>query len=97
MSLLNIIYKSLKLFFVLFAVSLFSFCAFGQKQDVLDLGDIEIKGEVRRPNMNLIYSKKYISRAMILIAKEELKKFEKELLKPANLSLKTNRKGNRRR
>lgn len=93
--LLNVIYSSLKLFFVLFAMSSFSFCAFG-KEDVLDLGDLEIKGEVRRPNINLIYSKKYISKTMILIAREELKKFEKELLKPAvNLSFrKTNRKRN---
>lgn len=80
--LLNVILRSLYLFFVLFAMSFFSPCVFGKKK-VLDLGEIEIKGEVRRPNINLIYSKRYINKTMILIAKEELKKLEKELLKPA--------------
>ena len=55
----------------------------------MDLGEIEITGEVRRPNINLIYSKKYMNKAMALIAKKELKKFEAELLRPTeNLVLK---------
>ncbi len=86
--------KHLKLFFIGLVVNLSSFYAFGEEK-VLDLGDIEITGEVRRPNINLIYSKKYMSKAMIMIAKEELKKLEKELLKPAakvNLKVNTSKK-----
>ena len=60
----------------------FSFASFG-KEKVLDLGEIEITGEVRRPNINLIYSKKYIKRAVNIIAREEFKKLESDLLKPS--------------
>lgn len=90
--LLIFIDKCLKVFFKLSVIGSLSFCAFGEeeeKEKVLDLGEIEITGEVRRPNINLIYSKKYINKAMILIAREELKKLERELLKPARkMSLK---------
>ncbi len=60
------------------------FFAFG-KQKVLDLGAIEIKGEIRRPNVKLVHSKKYFNKAVSVVAKEELKEFEKELLKPIQL------------
>ena len=65
---------------------LFSFVAFG-KEKVLDLGALEITGEVRRPNVKLVYSKKkYFNKALSTIAKEELRVFEKELLQPAKES-----------
>ena len=82
---LNIFNKN-KLFFLF--IIFWPLSSFGEEK-VLDLGEIEITGEVRRPNINLIYSKKYMNQAMALIAKKELKKFEKELLRPAeNLILK---------
>lgn len=85
-------YKHFKLLMVLLLINFFSSYAFG-KSKILDLGEIEIIGEVRRPNINLIYSKKYMSKAMLLIAKKELKKLETELLKPAeNLILKKQQK-----
>ena len=60
------------------------FCCFaGAKKKVLDLGEIEITGEIRRPNVNLVYSKKYFSKAMNEMARHEFKQFEAELLKPA--------------
>ena len=90
--LLSVGYKSGSLFFKLFVISLFSSSAFGKK-DVLDLGEIEIKGEVRRPNINLIYSKKYMNRTMILIARKELKKLEKELLEPSKDRIKSKAPG----
>ena len=68
-------------FFVFFIVSLFSFHTSGEEK-VLDLGEIEITGEIRRPNINLIYSKKYIDKAVNVIAKDELKKLERNLLQP---------------
>ncbi len=62
---------------------LFSFTAFG-KEKVLDLGALEITGEVRRPNVKLVYSKKkYFNKALSVRAKEELRAFEQELLQPA--------------
>ena len=66
-------------------VSCFSFYSLGEER-VLDLGEIEITGEVRRPDINLIYSKKYIKRAAGVIAGEEFKKLEEDLLKPAGRS-----------
>ena len=86
--LLSVCYKLTNWFFILFVISLFSPYAFGKK-DVLDLGEIEIKGEVRRPNINLIYSKKYMSKTMILMARQELKELEKELLEPAKNQIKS--------
>ncbi len=49
---------------------------------VLDLGELEVKGEVRRPNLNLVYSKKYFKKAIREMARSELKQFEQQLLKP---------------
>ena len=49
---------------------------------VLDLGEIEVAGEVRRPNLNLVYSKKYFNSAVRDMAHGELEKFEQQLLKP---------------
>ena len=70
------------LFFLFFLLSFFHFHVFAEEEKVLDLGEIEITGEVRRPNINLIYSKKYIDKAVNVIVKDELKKLEKELLQP---------------
>lgn len=67
---------------VLAGLFCFGAFAFGGEK-VLDLGEIEITGEVRRPNINLIYSKKYFDEAMTAVAKRELKALEGELLKPA--------------
>ena len=64
------------------AAGVFCFAALGEEK-VLDLGEIEITGEVRRPNINLIYSKKYFDQAITAVAKRELKVLEGELLKPA--------------
>ena len=62
---------------------LFSVSAFG-KEKVLDLGAIEIQGEVRRPNVQLVYSKKkHFKKTLAVIAQDELRAFEQELLKPA--------------
>ena len=49
---------------------------------VLDLGEIEVTGEVRRPNLNLVYSKEYFNSAIRDMAHGELDKFEKKLLRP---------------
>ena len=49
---------------------------------VLDLGEIEVDGEIRRPNLNLVYSKKYFDSAVRDMAHGELEKFEKQLLRP---------------
>ena len=49
---------------------------------VLDLGEIEVTGEVRRPNLNLVYSKEYFNSAIRDMAHGELEKFEKQLLRP---------------
>ena len=54
-----------------------------KKQQILDLGAINIKGEVRRPNIQLVYSKKHFEKALNAIAKKELRAFEKKLLKPS--------------
>ena len=61
------------------------FYAVAKKERVLDLGAIEIKGEVRRPNIDLIYSKKSFDTFVGVVARSELKAFEKELLKPARI------------
>ena len=66
-------------------LSMFSFFSFG-KQKILDLGAIEIKGEIRRPNVKLVHSKKYFNKAIGIVAEEELKEFEKNLLKPVQPS-----------
>ena len=66
------------LFFILIFSPSYSF----GEEKVLDLGEIEITGEVRRPNINLIYSKKYIDKAVNVIVREELEKLEKDLLQP---------------
>lgn len=71
--------------FFLWITSGLSFYAVAKKGRVLDLGAIEIKGEVRRPNINLIYSKKNFDTFVGVVAKSELKVFEKELLKPARI------------
>ena len=63
-------------------ICFFSLEALGEDK-VLDLGEIEITGEVRRPNINLIYAKKYMDTAVGAMAKDELKTLEKELLQPA--------------
>ena len=63
-------------------LSVFCYSA-GAKKKVLDLGEIEITGEVRRPNVNLVYSKKYFKKAMNQMARKEFKQFETELLQPA--------------
>ena len=78
------------------ALAVFSFGfgeARGQKaaaarpqEKVLDLGEIEIIGEVRRPNINMIYSKKYFNEAISAVAKQELKNLESELLQPEKIS-----------
>lgn len=66
-------------------LGMFSFFSFG-KQPILDLGAIEIKGEIRRPNVKLVHSKKYFNKAISIVAEEELKEFERDLLKPAQLN-----------
>ena len=67
---------------------LFSAEALGQgKEKILDLGAIEIQGEVRRPNVYLVYPKKKgFKKALSVIAKDELRVFEQELLKPSPAS-----------
>lgn len=71
-------------FFILLMVTVTSFYSFGE-QKVLDLGKIKIKGEIRRPTVDLVYSKKYFDKAVSVIAGKELKEFEKELLKPVKV------------
>ena len=71
-------------FFILLMVTVTSFYSFG-KQKVLDLGKIKIKGEIRRPTVDLVYSKKYFDKAVSVIAGKKLKEFEKELLKPVKV------------
>ena len=68
-----------------------SFFVFG-KDKVLDLGELEITGEVRRPNVNKVYSKKYFDKAMSNMAKQELQNFEAELLMPVRASIRKKRK-----
>ena len=77
--------KNGKNLFILLMIAIISFFSFGE-QEVLDLGKIKITGEIRRPNVNLVYSKKYFSKAVSMIAKEKLKEFEMELLKPAEIN-----------
>ena len=84
--------KVLILVLQLLMSTLLSAMAFG-KERVLDLGVIEIQGEVRRPNVQLVYSKKkHFNKALSVIAKDELRAFEQELLKPAQKT-KTNSVG----
>ena len=83
MNLLIIMKFDLKFVFLFLLSMLFSFSALGEEK-VLDLGAIEIQGEIRRPNVKLVYSKKkYFNKALSTIAKDELRTFEQELLKPA--------------
>ena len=84
-------YKKVQRNFILLIIGMFSFFAFG-KQEVLDLGKIEITGEIRRPNVNLVYLKKYFNKAVSEIAKKELRAFEVELLKPAKIIRKKTKK-----
>ena len=64
---------------------------------VLDLGELEITGEVRRPNLNMVYSKKYFKKAVRDMAQSELKKFEQKLLKPGMNTVKRSKSHKRKR
>ena len=75
-----------KMIFILMVIVVLCFSAFG-KQKVLDLGEIEIIGEVRRPNVNLVHSKKYFNKIVSGMIKDELEEFEKELLEPVKVDL----------
>ena len=68
---------------VMILVGVWSFCVLGESKKVLDLGELEITGELRRPNVSLVHSKRYFEKAVRAGARDELKRFEKELLKPA--------------
>ena len=52
------------------------------QEQVLDLGELEITGEVRRPNVGWIRSNKRFNDSLNSITLDEMRKFEKELLKP---------------
>jgi len=65
------------LFFILFMIFPTS-----SKEKVLDLGEFEVIGEVRRPNVNWLRPNKNIQDSANSMTWEELKKFEEELLKP---------------
>jgi len=67
--------------FLLFLICFFSFA----EKKVLDLGDLEITGEVRRPNIDVVYPKKYFDKAINIITTKKLKEWEQELLKPFEL------------
>ena len=67
---------SVILFFIFFAIPAFS------EKKVLDLGEFEITGEVRRPNVNWLRSNRNFRDSVDSMTLDELKKFEEELLKP---------------
>lgn len=68
-------------YMIVFSIIFLSFLSFG-KDKIFDLGAIDIKGELRRPNMSVVYSKKSFNKSINIIVNSELVKFEKELLKP---------------
>ena len=71
----------------LILLSLSSLLWSAQAKRVLDLGQMDIQGEVRRPNVNLVNSKKYFKDMIKKMAHQELKQFERELTQPAHFIL----------
>ena len=78
------IFKKVTQNFIMLTMSIFSFYSFGEEK-ILDLGEIEITGEVRRPNVELVLPKKYVDEAVEVVAKNELQQLEKILLLPLRL------------
>ncbi len=64
---------------VLFLVC-FSYIAKAEK--VVDLGQLEIEGELRRPNVQWVDSNKKIKEYIVRIYTEQFRRLEDELLKP---------------
>lgn len=52
---------------------------------VVDLGEMSINGELRRPSVQWIESKKALRPELPKIAQKELERLEEELLRPAAL------------
>ena len=54
--------------------------------NVIDLGELQIEGEVRRPSVNWIDSNKRVLELIPLFHREEFLKLERELVKPISKS-----------
>lgn len=76
--------RGIKYIIIMVIMSIFHAVCLDKKK-ILNLGEINIKGELRRPNINLVYSKKYFNKTMSTMANSELIQFEKELLKPKKI------------
>ena len=60
-------------------------CAHAADSAVVDLGQMSINGELRRPSVQWIDSKKSLRPELPKIAQEELVRLEEKLLQPAAL------------
>ena len=54
------------------------------KGKVIDIGNLEVDGELRRPNVNWIDSQKRIKDLLPAFHREEFRALERELLKPGD-------------
>ena len=68
------------------------FWAHGKKPVVLDLGRIQIEGEVRRPFIKVLDTSESIKKVVNRMKINELGRFEAQMLKPSPLPKKKEKK-----
>ena len=59
-----------------------SVCAFAADKKVIDLGQLEIEGELRRPSLQWLDSQKRLKEWLPRIYAEQFKRLEDELVRP---------------
>ena len=52
------------------------------EKDIIDLGDLEVIGEVRRPHLFMVESRRELEKIVRESAKQKWERFEQELTQP---------------
>lgn len=68
--------------FILLVAAMLSSATIAKAEKVVDLGQLEIEGELRRPNVQWVDSNKKIKEYIVRIYTEQFRRLEDELLKP---------------
>ncbi len=63
-----------------------------KKKKIIDVGDIEVKGEVRKPFLQLLDSDQNVKEMLPKLTTQELKNFEEILLKTQKAEAKNERR-----
>lgn len=66
-------------------LSSFSYCEENDSK-VIDLGEMSVTGEVRKPSIQWIDSQKSVKEHLPSLLKGEFERFEEQLLRPSSLS-----------